>query len=120
MDIFYILCYTLESEKIRIRKQFLANNWEYRRNELFAGTGKRREEMIDIKEQYGLSLQALIIEARDYGIIETPYKRWWYDKYLENNPKEIGLGHYPYAESIGREKRVDSIVNHIKNKEEEK
>ena len=77
------------------------------------------EEMIDIKEQYGLSLQALIIEARDYGIIETPYKRWWYDKYLENNPKEIGLGHYPYAETIGREKRVDSIINHIKNKEEE-
>ena len=77
-------------------------------------------EMIDIKEQYGLSLQALIIEARDYGIIETPYKRWWYDKYLENNPREIGLGHYPYAETIGREKRVDSIINHIKNKEEEK
>ena len=77
------------------------------------------EEMIDIKEQYGLSLQALIIEARDYGIIETPYKRWWYDKYLKDNPKEIGLGHYPYAENIGREERLNSIMNHIKNKEEE-
>lgn len=78
------------------------------------------EEMIDIKEQYGLSLQALIIEARDYGIIETPYKRWWYNKYLENNPKEIDLGHYPFPETIGREKRVDSIMTHIKDKEEEK
>ena len=77
------------------------------------------EEMIDIKEQYGLSLQALIIEARDYGIIETPYKRWWYDKYLKDNPKEIGLGSYPYPETIGREKRLNSIMNHIKNKEEE-
>ena len=77
------------------------------------------EEMIDIKEQYGLSLQALIIEARDYGIIETPYKRWWYDKHLKDNPKEISLGHYPYPETIGREKRLNSIINHIKNKEEE-
>ena len=76
------------------------------------------EEMIDIKEQYGLSLQALIIEARDYGIISTEYKRWWYDKFLENNRKEIGMGHYPYAETIGREKRVDSIIGHINNKEE--
>ena len=73
------------------------------------------EEMIDIKEQYGLSLQALIIEARDYGIVTTPYKRWWFDKHLTDNPKEIGLGSYPYAETICREKRLDSIINHIKN-----
>ena len=77
------------------------------------------EEMIDLKEQYGLSLQALIIEARDYGIIDTPYKRWWFAQYLEPNPKEIGLGSYPYPETIGREKRLNSIINHIKNKEEE-
>lgn len=70
------------------------------------------EEMIDIKEQYGLSLQALIIEARDYGIIETDYKRWWYAQYIEPNPKEIGLGNYPFPETIGKEKRINSIINH--------
>lgn len=35
------------------------------------------EEMIDIKELYGQSLTASIIEARDYGIITTEYKRAW-------------------------------------------
>lgn len=33
------------------------------------------EEMMDIKDLYGQSLTASIIEARDYGIITTEYKR---------------------------------------------
>lgn len=69
------------------------------------------EEMIDLKNVYGLSLRALILSARDFGIIETEYKRWWYAEYLEDNPWESGLGHYAYPETIGREKRIDSIIN---------
>lgn len=68
------------------------------------------EEMIDIKNNYGISLQALIITARYYGIVTPEYKRWWYDRYPKQNPKEIGWGHYPYPETLGREKRVDSVV----------
>lgn len=69
------------------------------------------EEMIDIKEVYGLSLGAAIISARYYGIISPEYKRWWYGEYLEKNPWEKGLGHYAFPETIGREKRIESIIS---------
>lgn len=72
------------------------------------------EEMIDLKNTYGLSLQALIIAARYYGIVSPEYKRWWYAQYLEPNPKEVGLGSYPFPETIGREKRILSIVDYKK------
>ena len=67
-------------------------------------------EMIDIKELYGASLAASIIAARDYGIITTEYKRAWYAEHIEPNPREIGNGHYAFPETLGREKRVNSII----------
>ena len=69
------------------------------------------DEMIDIKELYGASLAASIIAARDYGIITTEYKRAWYAEHIEPNPREIGNGHYAFPETLGREKRVNSIVD---------
>lgn len=69
------------------------------------------EEMIDIKELYGASLAASIIAARDYGIITTEYKRAWYAEHIEPNPREIGNGHYAFPETLGREKRVNSIID---------
>lgn len=66
--------------------------------------------MIDIKELYGESLAASIIAARDYGIITTEYKRAWYAEHIEPNPREIGNGHYAFPETLGREKRVNSII----------
>lgn len=68
------------------------------------------EEMIDIKELYGASLAASIIATRDYGIITTEYKRAWYAEHIEPNPREIGNGHYAFPETLGREKRVNSII----------
>ena len=68
------------------------------------------EEMIDIKNTYGISVHALIIAARYYGIITPEYKRWWYDEYLKQNPYETGWGHYPYPETLGREKRMESVI----------
>ena len=68
------------------------------------------DEMIDIKELYGASLAASIIVARDYGIITTEYKRAWYAEHIEPNPREIGNGHYAFPETLGREKRVNSII----------
>ena len=44
--------------------------------------------MIDIKDTYGISLQAAIISAIYYGIITPECKRWWHGEYLENNPWE--------------------------------
>lgn len=68
------------------------------------------EEMIDIKELYGASLAASIITARDYGIITTEYKRAWYAEHIELNPREIDNGHYAFPETLGKEKRVNSII----------
>ena len=69
------------------------------------------DEMIDIKELYGASLAASIIAARDYGIITTEYKRAWYAEHIEPNPREIDNGHYVFPETLGREKRVNSIID---------
>ena len=69
------------------------------------------EEMIDIKELYGASLAASIIAARDYGIITTEYKRAWYAEHIEPNPREIDNGHYAFPETLGKEKRVNSIID---------
>lgn len=66
--------------------------------------------MVDIKKLYGESLAASIIAARDYGIITTEYKRAWYAEHIESNPREIGSGHNAFPETLGREKRVNSII----------
>lgn len=71
------------------------------------------EEMIDIKELYGQSLSASIITARDYGIITTDYKRAWYTEYIEPNPHEIGNGEYAFPETVGKEKRISSIIKFL-------
>ena len=66
--------------------------------------------MIDFMELYGASLAASIIAARDYGIITTEYKRAWYAENIEPNPRETGNGHCAFPETLGREKRVNSII----------
>ena len=71
------------------------------------------EEMIDIKELYGESLAASIIAARDYGIITTEYKRAWYAEHIEPNPRELGNGHYAFPETLGKEKRINSIIRFL-------
>ena len=77
------------------------------------------EEMIDLKDLYGVSIAAQVHEAWDLDMISREHYDWWYNERINKNKKEIGWGHYPFPETIGREKRVDSIINHVKNKEEE-
>lgn len=76
------------------------------------------DEMIDLKEQYGVSIAAQVHEAWDLHMISREHYDWWYNERIHKNKKEIGWGHYPYPETIGREKRLNSIMNHIKNKED--
>lgn len=73
------------------------------------------DEMIDIKEQYGISLAASIIATRDYGVITTEYKRAWYTEHIEPNPQEIDNGHYAYPETVGREKRIEAVIENAAN-----
>lgn len=73
------------------------------------------EEMIDLKELYGVSVAAQVHEAWDLQMITREHYDWWYDERINKNRKEIGWGAYKFPETIGREKRIESIIS---NKEE--
>ncbi len=66
------------------------------------------EELIDLKELYGISVSAQVHAAWDLRMISREHYDWWYDEQIKKNCKEKGWGVYPYAETIGREKRVDA------------
>lgn len=72
------------------------------------------EEMIDLKDLYGISIAAQVHEAWDIGMISRQHYDWWYDEKISKNRKEIGWGNYPLQETIGRERRIEVIVD-IKN-----
>ncbi len=74
------------------------------------------EEMIDLKELYGVSIAAQVHEAWDLQMITREHYDWWYDERINKNRKEIGWGSYKFPETIGREKRIESRIN---NKEEQ-
>lgn len=73
------------------------------------------EEMIDLKELYGVSIAAQVHEAWDLQMITREHYDWWYDERINQNRKEIGWGEYQFPETIGREKRIESRINNIKN-----
>ena len=63
-------------------------------------------ELVSIKEQYGISIQAIIKRAELKGIIDSNATlRFW--KYISSNKKEEGLGNYE-----GKEKsfRFDHLI----------
>lgn len=73
------------------------------------------EEMIDLKELYGVSVAAQVHEAWDLQMISREHYDWWYDERINKNRKEIGWGEYKFPETIGREKRIESRINNIKH-----
>lgn len=78
------------------------------------GSAKRTkltlEELIDLKEVYGVSIAAQVHEAWDLQMIPREHYDWWYDERINKNSKEIGWGDYKFPESIGREKRIRSRI----------
>lgn len=68
-------------------------------------------EMIDLKEIYGVSVAAQVHEAHDLGMITEEHYHWWFEERISKNPREKGWGTYPIPETLGREKRIDSILN---------
>lgn len=67
-------------------------------------------ELIDLKNVYGVSIAALVHEAWDLKMISRNHYDWWYDACIKKNPKEIGWGGYLFPETIGREHRLDSVL----------
>lgn len=66
------------------------------------------EEMIDLKELYGISIAAQVHAAWDLRMISREHYDWWYDEMIKKNLLEEGWGIYSFPETIGREKRVEA------------
>ena len=66
------------------------------------------EEMIDLKELYGISIAAQVHAAWDLRMISREHYDWWYDEMIKKNRLEEGWGAYAFPETIGREKRVEA------------
>lgn len=69
------------------------------------------EEMIDLKEVYGVSIAAQVHEAWDLRMISREHYDWWYDENIKKNWQEEGLGTYAFPETVGREKRVEARIS---------
>lgn len=68
-------------------------------------SGISLNELISIKESYGISIQAIMARAKDLGFVsETFYKR--FRIYISKNRKEKGLGNYIGKESSSRFKQL--------------
>lgn len=68
------------------------------------------EEMIDLRELYGVSIAAQVHEAFDLNIISDKQYNWWYDEMIKKNRKETGWGKYEFYETIGRERRICNVA----------
>ena len=68
------------------------------------------EELIDLRELYGVSIAAQIHEAWDLHLISRQHYDWWYEELIKKNVKEEGWGSYRFPETLGREKRMRAIV----------
>ena len=96
--------------------EIFAGNFLLPRRTLYEEIGRERDfltlkEVIDIKEQYGVSVAAIIHQAWDLRIITRQHYDYWYDHHINKNRLEIGWGEYPVPETLGREMRLTSIVD---------
>ena len=68
------------------------------------------EELIDLRELYGVSIAAQVHEAWDLRLISRQHYDWWYEELIKKNLKEEGWGSYRFPETLGREKRMRAII----------
>lgn len=87
------------------KKTFMQEVYNSQRKELFL------EELIDLRETYGVSIAAIVHEAFDLGVINRAHYDYWFDSIIKNNPKEEGWGEYLFPETIGKEKRMNIIIS---------
>ena len=75
-------------------------------------------ELIDLKNVYGVSVQAMVHEAWDLRMITREHYDWWYNERIHKNWNEEGWGGYEFKETVGRERRVESVAeeNETRNK----
>lgn len=82
------------------------------KNTLIQELGTKRdsiylEELIDLRQYYGVSVAAIVHEAYDFGIISREHYDYWYDTLIKHNVKEAGWGTYVFPETLGKERRME-------------
>lgn len=75
------------------------------------------EELIDLREAYGVSVAALVHQAFDQEIISREHYDWWFNETIKTNIREIEWGQYKFPETLSRERRIDIIINNIEDKQ---
>ena len=58
------------------------------------------EEMIDLREVYGISIAAQVHAAWDIRMISREHYDWWFDEKIKKNRLEVGWGKYEFPETI--------------------
>ncbi len=74
------------------------------------------EELIDLRELYGISVAALVHEAHDLRIISRQHYDWWFDEIIKKNLHEEGWGHYAFPETLGKERRMNARLDAVHNR----
>ena len=69
------------------------------------------EELIELRELYGVSISALVHQAHDLDIITDEHYNWWYDERINKNKREDGWGQYPVPEKLTKEIRLSGIFS---------
>ena len=69
------------------------------------------EELIDLRQAYGISVAAIVHEAYDLGVIDRDYYIYWFESIIKDNPREEGWGEYLFPETLGKENRLNAIVS---------
>ena len=64
------------------------------------------DELISIRERYGISIAAIVHCCKDIGIITEQYYNYVYDNYINKNKLETGWGEYPIKEHTNRFSRL--------------
>lgn len=60
------------------------------------------KELIQIKEKYGISIQAIIMRAKTHGIISEYYAKQFFDRLRKNDSLKKEFGVYPIIEKTSR------------------
>lgn len=92
---------------------------------MFSELGTKRSvltlnELVSMKNRYGISVSALVHRAKDLGIINHSYYNHIYDNHIHQNPMEYGWGAYPIQEQTNRYERLvqRAIAEHVSSEED--
>lgn len=71
-----------------------------------ARTSLTLNELVSLKNRYGISVSAIVHRAKDLGVISSQYYNDIFNNHIHANPMERGWGGYPIPEHTDRFERL--------------